>query len=169
MKDIRSKNQLQNGNNENSNSNQQSSSNAGKKREDELLTTGGPVDRSAIDDGDRGFVHANSGIDMEHEESNQGNSSFTSGTKVQGGAKYGMAETSIVEKKSINPDYEDSDTSQDKTEGIVNPRTTLNDWTQFKEHTKSAGAGGSSGENESKTRGKNNSDPDSDIGDIAVV
>lgn len=169
MKDIRSKDKLQNENNENRNSQSQGSSNAGMKREDELLTTGGPVDRSAIDDGDRGFVHAHTGIDMEHEESNPGKSEFTSGSKVPGGAKYGRSETSIVEKKSVNPDYEDPDTSQDKTEGIVNPRTTLNDWTQFKEYKNSPGAGGSSRENESKTRGKNNNDPDSDIGDIAVV
>jgi hypothetical protein len=137
-----------------------------REAEDELLTTGGPVDRSAMEDADRGAIAAQTGgMSMKDEETNTSKDDFMSrpqGKDRKGkSARYGNPEKSAI---TSDQSHEDEDTSQDKTEGIVNPRRTMDDWAKFK-------GGSSSSERENiKARGKNNNDDTGrESNDIAPV
>lgn len=95
-----------------------------REAEDELLTTGGPVDRSAVEDqGDRGVIDANTGgMEMKDEEANTSKDSFPRG--ITGSTH------------DHDPDEDEKDYSQDKTEGIVNPRSTIAEWADWKKDLK---------------------------------
>jgi hypothetical protein len=96
-----------------------------RQPEEELLTTGGPVDKSAIDDGDRGFVNARSGISMEDEEVNQSRHEFPQGMRQQVPGKVSHEGGSSLHREvmdSADLDDAEEDINLDKTEGIVNPR-----------------------------------------------
>lgn len=139
-----------------------------REAEDELLTTSGPVDRSSIEEADRGAIAAHTGgMSMKDEEANPSKDDFVQGPRNKKGrsARYGHPETGTQPVSPI--ENEDEDTSQDKTEGIVNPRTTLEDWAKFK-----GAPGKSSGQEnkEIKGRGKsNNNDIGREFKDIAPV
>ena len=107
---------------------------------------------------------------MRDEEANPGKNDFIRGEvkKERKGrsARYGTPEEGI---RSITHFDEDIDTSQDKTEGITNPRTTLKDWQKFKNYSRSSGEKDSSGD-DIKKRGKNNNDDaGKEFNDIAPV
>lgn len=141
-----------------------------REAEEELLTTGGPVDRSAVED-DRGSIDAQTGgMSMHDEEANPSKDDFVRGKvkKERKGrsARYGTPEEGI--RPTAHND-EDIDTSQDKTEGITNPRTTLNDWKKFKNYGNASGEEDSPGD-DTKKRGKNNNDDTGkEFNDIAPV
>lgn len=91
-----------------------------REAKDELLTTGGPVDRSAVEDqGDHGVVEAyTGGMQMADEEANTSKDSFPAGSRLS---------VHDLEDDDDEPDY-----SPDKTEGIINPRSTMSEWADWK-------------------------------------
>jgi hypothetical protein len=97
-----------------------------REAEDELLTTGGPVNRSAVEEkGDHGVVNAHTGgMSMEDEEANTSKNDFPGAANRSSG--------SFSSKPECELDEEEHDYSQDKTEGITNPRTTISEWAKWK-------------------------------------
>jgi hypothetical protein len=118
------------------NENTSSTKGMNREAEDELLTTGGPVDRSAVENEDQAVVAQTGGMSMANEEANTSKNDFIPKPRKKGrSARYGKPEQGIQGVASANP-VEDGDTSQDKTEGIINPRTTISDWAKWKDAPK---------------------------------
>ena len=123
------------------NENKGSSSMQGMNREsdDELLTTGGPVNRSSVeDDGDHGVVNAHTGgMNMEDEEANTSKSDFP---RAHNSLKtIGIGGGSFSIRRGADLDEVEADYSQDKTEGIINPRSTIDEWALWKSDLKGGG------------------------------
>lgn len=138
-----------------------------REREDEVLTTGGPVDRSAIEEQDNnGFVNARSGISMEDEEANPSKDDFPAVKNSLPGSEqevealdYREMKARRAVKDSAELDDEEEDINTDKTEGIVNPRSSVPSPAMQSGQEDIPREGGRGPEYESKDqRGENNDD-----------
>ena len=135
------------------------------EEEEEYLTTGGPVNRSSIEGkGDHGVINAHTGgMTMGDEELNTSKDDFpdlrNTGRAVTSIMSIGGGSFSAKHKfdlDEVEPDY-----SQDKTEGIINPRSTISEWSDWKTSLKGGGE---------VNEGEGNTDRDAkEFNDIAPV